>query len=48
VLAGDSLKSRPAVENILSTLAEPLGMLNMHLANLARLGSNAELFFIFL
>ena len=35
--------SRPAGENTLSTLAEPLGMLNNLLATLARLGRDAEL-----
>jgi hypothetical protein len=39
------LERRPAAENILFTLAKPLGMLNTLLATLARLGRDAELFF---
>ena len=39
-----SWESRPAVENTISTVAELLGMLEILLATLARLGRDAELF----
>jgi hypothetical protein len=41
------LESRLAVDNILSTLAEPLGMINTLLATLARLGRDAVFFFLY-
>jgi hypothetical protein len=39
------LEIRPAVENILSTHAEPLGMLNTILATLAKLGRDVVVFY---